>query len=69
MLPQHTAADTHDHSCGLALSSWNLLVCLIKHQVEEHVETAQNAGYLSSALDVDEQAAVHEFCCQLCRGM
>jgi hypothetical protein len=59
---------THDHSTGLPLARAELLVSIVHDEVEEHVKAAEDARDLSTALEVEEQAAVHELCGREDRG-
>lgn len=52
--------ETHDHAALFALPTAQLLVRIIHHEVEEHVESPENTRDLSAALEVQEQTAVHE---------
>lgn len=51
---------THDHPAGLPLARAELFVRIVHDEVEEHVKAAEDARDLSAALEVEEQAAVHE---------
>jgi hypothetical protein len=55
-------ARTHRRTDWFPFTSTHLLVRLLNHEVQEHVETAQNTGDLSSCVEVDENSPVHVLC-------